>query len=69
MDLDATDEQLDCPFVMASARSGYASLDTKPRIWRNSANEAGPYLAADEGIADLPSADRRAGSAGCPAYW
>ena len=23
----------------------------------------------DEGIASLPSADRRAGSAGCPAYW
>lgn len=27
MDLGASDEQIDCPFVFASARSGYASLD------------------------------------------
>ena len=27
MDLDASDEQLDCPFVFASAKSGYASLN------------------------------------------
>ena len=27
MDLDATDEQLDCPIVYASAKGGYASLD------------------------------------------
>ncbi len=27
MDLDATDEQLDCPFVFASAKAGVASLD------------------------------------------
>ncbi|MDD6039021.1 MAG: translational GTPase TypA [bacterium] len=27
MDLDASDEQLDCPFVFASAREGYAMLD------------------------------------------
>ena len=27
MDLDASDEQLDCPFVYASARDGYAMLD------------------------------------------
>ncbi len=27
MDLDATDEQLDCPFIFASARNGIASLD------------------------------------------
>jgi len=27
MDLDADDEQLDCPFVFASAKNGYASLD------------------------------------------
>ena len=27
MDLDATDEQLDCPFVYASAKGGYASMD------------------------------------------
>ncbi len=29
MDLDASDEQLDCPFVYASARNGYAMLDLK----------------------------------------
>ncbi len=27
MDLDATDEQLDCPFVFASAKAGHASMD------------------------------------------
>ena len=27
MDLDASDEQLECPFVFASARNGYAKLD------------------------------------------
>ena len=27
MDLDASDEQLDCPFIYASAKSGFASLD------------------------------------------
>ncbi len=27
MDLDASDEQLDCPFIYASARDGYAVLD------------------------------------------
>ena len=31
MDLDATDEQLDCPFVYASAKGGYASLDPNER--------------------------------------
>ena len=29
MDLDASDEQLDCPFVFASAKTGIASLDSK----------------------------------------
>ena len=27
MDLDASDEQLDCPFVYASAKAGHAILD------------------------------------------
>ena len=27
MDLDASDEQLDCPFIYASAKSGIAVLD------------------------------------------
>ena len=32
MDLDASDEQLDCPFLYASAKAGYAvrNLDDKP---------------------------------------
>lgn len=30
LDLDATDEQLDCPVVFASSRSGWASLTTEP---------------------------------------
>ena len=29
MDLDASDEQLDCPFVFASAKSGISSMDIK----------------------------------------
>ena len=29
MDLDASDEQLDCPFVFASAKDGYALADLK----------------------------------------
>ena len=29
LELDATDEQLDCPFVFASAKGGFASLDPK----------------------------------------
>ncbi len=29
LDLDASDEQLDCPFVYASAKGGYAMLDPK----------------------------------------
>ncbi len=35
IDLDATDEQLDCPFVFASAKAGVAfeKCLTKPRIW------------------------------------
>ena len=31
MDLDASDEQLDCPFVYASARAGFAPLSTISR--------------------------------------
>ncbi len=31
MDLDATDEQLDCPFIYASAKQGYASYDMDKR--------------------------------------
>lgn len=31
LELDATDEQLDCPFVFASAKSGFASMNVKER--------------------------------------
>ena len=31
MDLDASDEQLDCPFVYASAKSGFATLDVNKK--------------------------------------
>ncbi len=31
MDLDASDEQLDCPFIYASAKSGFASTDPSVR--------------------------------------
>ena len=57
MDLDATDEQLDCPFVYASAKGGYASLDP---------NEQGKdmtplfdtilnYIPAPEGDSEAPT--------------
>lgn len=54
LDLDASDEQLDCPFVYASAKFGYASLD----LPRNS-NSMEPlfetivnYIPAPEGDPD-----------------
>ena len=31
MDLDASDEQLDCPFIYASAKAGYAVVDLDDR--------------------------------------
>ena len=34
MDLDASDEQLDCPFVYASAKGGYATLESGRRAKR-----------------------------------
>lgn len=33
MDLDASDEQLDCPFVYASARAGFAKKSWMIRKW------------------------------------
>ena len=34
IDLDASDEQLDCPFIFASAKAGYAlkNLEDEPGI-------------------------------------
>ena len=37
MDLDASDEQLDCPFVYASAKAGHAILDLTTSPERNTA--------------------------------
>ena len=57
MDLDATDEQLDCPFVYASAKGGYASLDPNEQ-----GNDMTPlfdtilnYIPAPEGDPEAPT--------------
>lgn len=56
MDLDASDEQLDCPFVFASAKGGYATLDLK-----DEAKDMTPlfdtildYIPAPEGDPEAP---------------
>jgi len=57
MDLDASDEQLDCPFVFASARDGYAMLDL--------ADERKDMIPLFETIVDYipsPSGDAEAGT-------
>lgn len=57
MDLDASDEQLDCPFVFASARGGYATLDME----QDSADMIPlfetilDYIPAPEGDVDAPA--------------
>ena len=33
MDLDASDKQLDCPFLFASARAGYAKYKIEDEAW------------------------------------
>lgn len=33
MDLDASDEQLDCPFIFASARAGFAKKSWRIQKW------------------------------------
>ena len=57
MDLDASDEQLDCPFVYASAKGGYASLDPDEQ-----GKDMTPlfdtildYIPAPEGDAEAPT--------------
>jgi len=51
MDLDASDEQLDCPFVFASARDGYAitSLDDEPKNMLPLFETIVNYIPAPEG--------------------
>ena len=48
MDLDASDEQLDCPFVYASAKAGHAILD----LTDNPENMIIDYIPAPEGDPD-----------------
>ena len=54
MDLDASDEQLDCPFVYASAKNGYAtlSLDDKPKDMMPLFETILNYIPAPEGDPD-----------------
>ena len=54
MDLDASDEQLDCPFVYASAKNGYAtlSLDDEPKDMMPLFETILIYIPAPEGDPD-----------------
>ena len=54
MDLDASDEQLDCPFVYASAKNGYAtlSLDDEPKDMMPLFETILNYIPAPEGDPD-----------------
>ena len=51
MDLDASDEQLDCPFIFASAKAGYAmrSLDDEPKDMTPLFETIIDYIPAPEG--------------------
>ncbi|MBQ5734261.1 MAG: translational GTPase TypA [Lachnospiraceae bacterium] len=54
MDLDASDEQLDCPFVYASAKNGYAmlNLDDEPKDMTPLFETIVNYIPAPEGDPD-----------------
>ena len=56
MDLDASDEQLDCPFVYASAKGGYAtlSLDDEPKDMVPLFETILNYIPAPQGDPKLP---------------
>ena len=57
MDLEASDDQLDCPFVYASAKAGYASLD--PEVQGKDMTPLFDtildYIPAPEGDAEAPT--------------
>ena len=57
IDLDASEEQLDCPFVFASAKGGYASLDPEQEGKDMSPlfNTILDYIPAPEGDPDAPT--------------
>ena len=54
MDLDASDEQLDCPFLFASAKDGYAmrSMDDEPKDMSPLFETIIDYIPAPEGDPD-----------------
>lgn len=54
MDLDASDEQLDCPFIFASAKNGYAKLniDDEPKDMTPLFETIVNYIPAPEGDPD-----------------
>ena len=57
MDLDASDEQLDCPFVFASAKGGYATLDLQkePKDMTPLFDTILDYIPAPEGDPEAPT--------------
>lgn len=55
MDLDASDEQLDCPFVFASAKSGYAKTDMA-----DESNDMGPLFETIINSIPAPEGDPQA---------
>ena len=56
IELDASDEQLDCPFVFASAKGGYAVLDLKdePKDMKPLFDTIIDHIPAPEGDPDAP---------------
>ena len=57
MDLDASDEQLDCPFIYASAKQGYAmkSLDEEPKDMTALFETIIDYIPAPKGDPEAPT--------------
>ena len=57
MDLDASDEQLDCPFIFASAKSGYAMLnvDDEKKDMMPLFDTILDYIPAPEGDVEAPT--------------
>ncbi len=57
MDLDASDEQLDCPFIYASAKEGYAmrSLDEEPKDMTALFETIVDYIPAPTGDPEAPT--------------
>ena len=58
MDLDASDEQLECPFLYASAREGYAKRDPE-----DASTDMGPLFETIIEHIPAPEGDPEAGNA------